>query len=102
MNNIHGATVEVGKVKDGAFRVESYNRPSVITPPLKPLQRWPVILPGDEVYFFCLDSGEGYIICTTNYTGFADWERYLELEAKVNAQAAQIASLQARVAALGG
>lgn len=60
----YGANIERGRVtaicEDG-YRVDSYTRPGILTPPLPSLNGAAYSV-GDRVYFFVFEDGHGLII----------------------------------------
>lgn len=65
----YGALIERGKIKamdsNGAYTVESIDRPNVTTPALAYLFGTSGTIPaiGDRVYFFMFADGSGRVIC---------------------------------------
>ena len=66
----YGAAIETGKLKEKAgdkWRVESYSRRGVVTPPLRVLPLQAEITEGyaagDEVFFALMPDGNGVILC---------------------------------------
>lgn len=59
----NGAFIERGiitEAQNGSFRVASYSRPGVTTPPIKSIDS--TVSAGDKVYFFLFTDGGGMII----------------------------------------
>lgn len=49
-------------VQDG-YRIVSFDRDGITTPPLKPLEEGQTYSDGDKVYYFIFKDGTGRIIC---------------------------------------
>ena len=63
-NSPYGAFIERGQVtaaKEDGYIVESYDRPGVITPPIKGMNNEEHSA-GDRVFFFLFNDGDGKII----------------------------------------
>lgn len=61
---MNGATIECGKVtaaQEEGYKVQSYTRDGLITPPLQPITQETYEV-GDFVYFFLFDDGHGAIL----------------------------------------
>ena len=66
----YGAKVELGKLKEkksGKWRVESYSRKGIITPPLTvlPLEsvKTEAYQAGDKVFYAMASDGTGVVLC---------------------------------------
>lgn len=61
----YGASIERGAVEsieDGGYRVASFTRDGITTPPLKTMNETDALSIGDRVFFFLFDDGDGLII----------------------------------------
>ena len=59
------ARIERGAITEAVgtgYRVASYGRAPLVTPPLKPLFSGVSFTAGDQVFFFLFDDGDGRIL----------------------------------------
>ena len=52
----------VAEVSSGKYRVKSYGRDPLVTPPMKPLTSGATFAVNDQVFFFMFDDGDGRIL----------------------------------------
>ncbi len=62
---IYGALLERGaidSIQDRRYRVKSFSRDGVVSPPIKAINDSDAYSIGDKVYFFMFDDGDGMIL----------------------------------------
>ena len=54
---------EIVEVVLGRYKIASFDRDGIITPPLEPMMEGQIYTAGDKVYYFIFGDGTGKILC---------------------------------------